>query len=85
MESEKIRHGLLTYALVHDGLTQRGATGQDGTITLAGWLRYAEQRVESLYTEVLEGRVRGPGNAESVDSRIALLSRDGRGYRNVTL
>ena len=57
VESYKIRHGLLTYALVKDGLEQRRAA-RDGVVTLGGLLSYAAERVPALYREVLAGEVK---------------------------
>ncbi len=57
IESRHVRQGLLTYALVRDGLEHRRAA-QEGTITLGGLLTYAAQRVPSLYQEVVQGAVR---------------------------
>jgi WD40 repeat protein/uncharacterized caspase-like protein len=53
----KIQQGLLTYALVRDGLEQRRAA-QDEKLTLAGLLAYAVQRVPGLYAEVLRGEIK---------------------------
>ena len=57
VESVKIRQGLLTYALVKDGLEQRRAA-RDGKVTLGGLLSYAAERVPGLYREVLAGEVK---------------------------
>jgi len=57
MESRTIRQGLLTYALVRDGLELRRAA-RDATITLGSLLSYAAERVPSLYREVLAGEVK---------------------------
>jgi len=57
IESAKIRQGLLTYALVRDGLELRRAA-RDATITLGSLLSYAAERVPSLYREVLAGEVK---------------------------
>ncbi len=56
LESATLGHGLLTWALVEDGLRQRRADldGQPG-ITLAEWLGYATQRVPELAGEVSRG------------------------------
>ena len=63
LESRVIRHGLLTYALVTDGLEKGRADFDpaDGKITLAEWFRYGEKRVPSLAEEVAEGKVRAVG------------------------
>ena len=57
VESFKIRQGLLTYALVADGLEKRRAA-REGVITLGGLLAYAADRVPGLYREVLSGVVK---------------------------
>jgi uncharacterized caspase-like protein len=51
--SGQLRHGLLMYALVHDGikLGKADAMPEDRHITLSEWLRYARDRVPGLYTE----------------------------------
>jgi len=58
LESEKLKQGLLTYALVHDGLEAKQAV-KPGTkeITLDSWLEYGSERVPTLYEEVLKGKV----------------------------
>jgi WD40 repeat protein len=60
-ESARTRQGLLSYALVHDGLEQGKADFRpaDGSIGIQEWLEYAVQRVPQLYAEAL-GPVRGP-------------------------
>ena len=62
LESEKLKQGLLTYALVHDGLVL-GADGKyaadtnhDGKLTLAEWLRYGEQHTPTLFEDIRAGR-----------------------------
>ncbi len=67
LESSRVRHGLLTYALVQDGLASGRADCDptDGRLTLTEWLRYGERRVPSLAEEILRGTVgatdaRGP-------------------------
>jgi WD40 repeat protein len=56
LESERIRQGLLTYALVRDGLEGRRAS-RGGKLTLGGALAYAADRVPGLFEEVLRGEV----------------------------
>jgi len=53
LESGKLLQGLLTYALVHDGL--KTTSGGLGTVTLGDWLHTAERRVPALYEEVRNG------------------------------
>ena len=68
LESRNVRQGLLTYALVRDGLEHRRAA-KAGTITLGGLLTYAAQRVPSLYQEVVQGTIRDAegGSARQVE------------------
>jgi WD40 repeat protein len=47
-------HGLLTYALVREGLMENGEARGGVPRTLGGLLRYAEGRVPKLYAEVLK-------------------------------
>src|ERR1700761_3614638 len=51
LESEKLKQGLLTYALVHDGLEAAQATSPEtnGSITINSWLQYGANRVPGLY------------------------------------
>jgi WD40 repeat protein len=58
LESEKLKQGLLTYALVENGL-EDGQAVKPGTeqITLDSWLDYGSERVPKLYEEVVQGKV----------------------------
>jgi hypothetical protein len=58
VESAKLKQGLLTYALVHDGLEAMQAV-KPGTqqITLDSWLEYGSERVPKLYVEVVQNNV----------------------------
>jgi len=60
LEDKGIGHGLLTYALLRDGLerSQADFDPADGRITLGEWLRYGVQRVPVLADDVVAGRVR---------------------------
>ena len=51
-----IKQGLLSYALVEEGLVERKAA-KDGKIVMSGWLTYGEQEVPNLYSA---GKVKGP-------------------------
>ena len=54
LESKKIKHGLLTYALVTEGLKSGEADADgDAQIDLNEWLSYAECRVPRLFEEIL--------------------------------
>ena len=57
LESKTIGHGLLTYALIRDGL-ERGRAARDGKVALGGLLAYAADRVPPLYEEVLADQVK---------------------------
>jgi hypothetical protein len=63
LESDLLRQGLLTYALVQDGLEawQADFAPQDLRITLAEWLNYGVERVPTLNEEVKKGTVQGFG------------------------
>jgi hypothetical protein len=52
-----IGQGLLTYALVKEGLLDRKAA-KDGKVYMSSWLNYGEQEVPNLYKS---GKVKGPG------------------------
>ena len=75
LESEKLKQGLLTYALVHDGLdaAQAVSPGAKGSITIDGWLQYGADRVPKLYKEVLAGHIQTfptASRSTSIDGRI---------------
>jgi len=58
LEVSKLRQGLLTYALIREGLERAGADKDgDGQITLDEWLAYGTERVPLLYDDVKAGRV----------------------------
>jgi WD40 repeat protein/uncharacterized caspase-like protein len=73
LEDKGIGHGLLTYALLRDGLerSQADFDPSDGRITLGEWLRYGVQRVPVLVDDVVAGRVR----AISLSERSPLIPR----------
>ncbi len=54
-------HGLLTYALVREGLAGGKAAGAGANLTLGSLLKYAEGRVPSLYAEVVGAAGGGKG------------------------
>ena len=60
METNQVRQGLLTYALLNDGLGAWLADykPQDNQITLTEWLGYGVDRVPHLYEEVKAGAMR---------------------------
>jgi uncharacterized caspase-like protein len=76
LESEKLGQGLLTYALVQDGLEAlKAAPGGSGPITIKSWLHYAEKRVPELYDEIQAGKLRLVGN-ETQTGKPQLVGRD---------
>jgi len=69
-------HGLLTHALVREGLLEKKAAGAGGGLTLGGLLKYAEGRVPGLYAEVVAaeaGKGALPGGARVLAARGAEL------------
>lgn len=76
VESDLIQQGLLTYALIHDGIEARQAdfSPPDRTITLVEWLQYGVARVPSLYEEVRKGRVQTFGRGEKSRGVVLLSS-----------
>lgn len=73
LESERLGQGLLSYALVCDGLGQtdgearRADLDGDGQVTLQEWLQYGEKRVPDLYVEIKEGKHRLAGRDIAAD------------------
>ncbi len=65
LESEATQHGLLSYALVKEGIEQSHADfrPQDRRIALAEWLGYALERVPTLAAEVRAGTVQSRGGS----------------------
>ena len=70
MERDGIKHGLLSYALVDEGLKQGLASSHppDGKILISEWLAYGEKEVPKLFREgdskgVIQ-RKGGPGTAK---------------------
>ncbi len=59
-EETGLHHGLLTYALVDEGILQwKADPGERGTIELGAWLRYAANRVPTLDVESRRQQSRG--------------------------
>lgn len=79
-ESQEKGHGLLSHALIKDGLVLRKADRlpTDGTITIGEWLQYAVDRVPALYGEVSKG-------LGSKDARIVSFDSDTRASREVSV
>jgi WD40 repeat protein/uncharacterized caspase-like protein len=72
-EYDLLQHGLLTYALVHDGLEggQADYKPKDGKVTLAEWLGFGAERVPKLDQAIREGHLKEIGVTESRDITIS--------------
>jgi WD40 repeat protein len=59
IESGTLGHGLLTYALIREGIEQNAADfkPRDQTINLKEWLEYGTERVPALYDDILSGKL----------------------------
>lgn len=78
-----IRQGLLSYALVRDGLERRLANfkpSDDEKITMREWLQYGVVRVPQLYAEITSGRLKAVRGAELVGEVTG-----GRSYQQPSL
>jgi hypothetical protein len=71
MEHQQLRHGLLSYVLLKEGLQAARADHRpaDGRIDLLEWLRYAEQRLPELQQEMARGIQPPPVQGERAISR----------------
>jgi uncharacterized caspase-like protein len=72
LESDLIKQGLLTYALVRDGIEagQADFKPKDKIITVAEWLAYGVDRVPKLYEEVKAGNLQSFGRGEESKGKI---------------
>lgn len=83
LEDGKLRHGLLTFSLISDGLDAYNADfdPKDKTIWLDEWLKYGVQRVPTLAEEVKKGTVkvvnRDPARGAVLVAASALSARAG--------
>ena len=79
LESRQIRQGLLTYALLHDGLEETRAAGpeDDGRVTLSRWLRYGAARVPSLYREMTAAAPAQTGAGDADTGRAVMVFASG--------
>lgn len=66
LETPKTQLGLLSYALVREGLEENKADYQpkDQAIWLSEWLSYASERVPGLYQDWREGKLKGRKRGE---------------------
>lgn len=79
LEADELGHGLLTYALIEEGLKKTAAdrTPKDGRVLMREWLDYATERVPQLQVEkMLQGRSAGKELAfVEGDEKTELLKR----------
>jgi WD40 repeat protein len=67
LESEKLGQGLLTYALIQEGLKAHKAAPSANPITIKTWLHYAEKRVPELYDDIQTGKLKLVGKDPIID------------------
>lgn len=77
LENKSLKQGLLSFALIQDGLVDEKADfrAKDGTIFVDEWLQYGVQRVPQLFAEVKKGSGRilvqdAPGAATAQNLKI---------------
>jgi WD40 repeat protein/uncharacterized caspase-like protein len=75
-EISRLGHGLLTYALVEDGLKERKAASSDGTIYLRDWLDYATREVPALQLQWMQEAKKQI--AKTTKRGVELLNKDGK-------
>jgi hypothetical protein len=69
-EPAKYGNGLLTYALVREGLQQNLAVNAGGQLTLAGLLVYSEKRCEELRSTISNGKGRVIANPKNPSDKL---------------
>ncbi len=62
IESNTLQHGVLSYALLNEGLAQLQAdrSPRDGSITFSKWLRYGVYRVPDIDMQLPQGSIESP-------------------------
>lgn len=76
IEVQQLEHGLLTYALVRDGIESKSADHRptDKKIMATEWLRYGVKRVPELYEAAMKGNlnllVNGKRSVERLDDEL---------------
>jgi WD40 repeat protein len=75
METNKVRQGLLTYALLNEGLNawQADYKPRDNQITLTEWLGYGVERVPHLYEEVKAGAMRVSDTGTNLNGAVRII------------
>jgi len=68
LEAARLGHGLLTYALIDEGLKTRAAdTTGDGVLTVQEWIDYAVRRVPELQLEAIREARNNGRNLSMID------------------
>jgi WD40 repeat protein len=70
LELKSLQHGLLSYALLEDGIARGLAdsdTPKDGMLTAGEWLGYAVKGVPALYKRVVDGKAKIAIGGQTVD------------------
>jgi hypothetical protein len=70
LELRTLKHGLLSYSLLQDGIVRGLAdsdTPKDGAVTTREWLTFAVKGVPELYKKVIEGKAKLAIGDEDVD------------------
>lgn len=70
LELRSLQHGLLSYALLQDGVIRGLADSdepRDGVLTASEWLAYAVKGVPQLYKRVIEGKAKIAIGGQPVD------------------
>lgn len=75
VETNKVRHGLLTYALAIDGLNawQADYKPRDSQITLTEWLGYGVERVPRLFEEVKAGAMQDSDTGTNLNGTARII------------
>lgn len=82
MENTFIKQGLLTYALIQEGIEARRADyrPRDKIITLSEWLAYSVERVPKLYEEVRLGGPAWLGARTEQQMKFVIAARGGKSF-----
>jgi WD40 repeat protein len=80
LENNRIKQGLLTYALIQDGINARQADykPKDKIISINEWLSYGVERVPKLYEEVRPGSVQNFGKGAGQQPNLVMISQNGK-------
>jgi WD40 repeat protein/uncharacterized caspase-like protein len=80
LENNLLKHGLLTYALVRDGIEARQADykPEDNVINIGEWLSYGVDRVPKLYEEVKAGKIQDFGITNARATKVVIATQSGK-------